>query len=132
MAIVVTRTEAGLSATTSFQSMNNQFASSGLSLVVPTGVSQISSISMGVSTVGTGADLCLCSGFKLTGTALQEGDAVFMGPAIAQAASGGTGVANCVVQEKTALGVTSGNTLDIQIAVTTAATIDSSCTITFE
>ena len=130
MAIVVTRTEAGLSATTSFQSMNNQFASSGLSLVVPTGVSQISSISMGVSTVGTGADLC--SGFKLTGTALHEGDAVFMGPAIAQAASGGTGVANCVVQEKTALGVTSGNTLDIQIAVTTAATIDSSCTITFE
>jgi len=130
MAIVVTRTEAGLSATTSFQSMNNQFASSGLSLVVPTGVSQISSISMGVSTVGTGADLC--SGFKLTGTALQEGDAVFMGPAIAQAASGGTGVANCVVQEKTALGVISGNTLDIQIAVTTAAAIDSSCTITFE
>jgi len=130
MAIVVTRTEAGLSATTSFQSMNNQFASSGLSLVVPTGVSQISSISMGISSVATGADFC--SGFKLTGTALQEGDAVFMGPAIAQAASGGTGVANCVTQEKTALGVTSGNTLDIQVAVTTAATIDSSCTITFE
>ena len=130
MAIVVTRTEAGLSATTSFQSMNNQFASSGLSLVVPSGVSQISSISMGVSSVATGADFC--SGFKLTGTALQEGDATFMGPAIAQAASSGTGVANCVVQEKTALGVTSGNTLDIQIAVTTAATIDASCTIQFE
>jgi hypothetical protein len=130
MSIVVTRTAAALSATTSFQSMNDQFASSGLSLVVPTGVSQISSISMGVSTVGTGADLC--SGFKMTGTALQEGDATFMGPAIAQAASGGTGVANCVVQEKTALGVTSGNTLDIQIAVTTAATIDASCTIQFE
>jgi len=130
MAIVVTRTEAGLSATTSFQSMNNQFASSGLSLVVPSGVSQISSISMGVSSVATGADFC--SGFKLTGTALQEGDATFMGPAIAQAASSGTGVANCVVQEKTALGVTSGNTLDIQMAVTTAATIDASCTIQFE
>ena len=130
MAIVVTRTEAGLSATTSFQSMNNQFASSGLSLVVPSGGSQISSISMGVSSVATGADFC--SGFKLTGTALQEGDATFMGPAIAQSASGGTGVANCVVQEKTALGVTSGNTLDIQMAVTTAATIDASCTITFE
>jgi len=130
MAIVVTRTEAGLSATTSFQSMNNQFASSGLSLVVPSGVSQISQISMGVSSVATGADFC--SGFKLTGTALQEGDATFMGPAVAQAASGVTGVANCVVQEKTALGVTSGNTLDIQVAVTTAATIDSSCTITFE
>jgi len=55
-----------------------------------------------------------------------------MGPAIAQAASGGTGVANCVTQEKTALGVTSGNTLDIQIAVTTSATIDASCTIQFE
>ena len=130
MAIVVTRTEAGLSATTSFQSMNNQFASSGLSLVVPSGVSQISSISMGVSSVATGADFC--SGFKLTGTALQEGDATFMGPAIAQAASSGSGVANCVVQEKTALGVTSGNTLDIQMAVTTAATIDASCTIQFE
>ena len=130
MAIVVTRTEAGLSADTSFQSMNNQFASSGLSLVVPSGVSRISSIDMGVSSVATGADFC--SGFKLTGTALQEGDATFMGPAVAQAASSGTGVANCVVQEKTALGVTSGNTLDIQIAVTTAATIDSSCTITFE
>lgn len=130
MAIVVTRTEAALSATTSFQSMNNQFASSGLSLVVPSGVSQISSITMGVSSVATGADFC--SGFKLTGTALQEGDATFMGPAIAQAASSGTGVANCVVQEKTALGVTSGNTLDIQVAVTTAATIDSACTITFE
>ena len=130
MAIVVTRTEAGLSATTSFQSMNNQFASSGLSLVVPSGVSQISSISMGVSSVATGADFC--SGFKLTGTALQEGDATFMGPAIAQAASSGTGVANCVVQEKTALGVTSGNTLDIQMAVTTAATIDASGTIQFE
>jgi len=130
MSIVVTRTAAALSATTSFQSMTSQFASSGLSLVVPTGVSQISSISMGVSGVANGADFC--SGFKMTGTALQEGDATFMGPAIAQAASGGTGVANCVTQEKTALGVTSGNTLDIQIAVTTAATIDASCTIQFE
>jgi hypothetical protein len=130
MAIVVTRTEAGLSATTSFQSMNNQFASSGLSLVVPSGVSQISSIDMGVSSVATGADFC--SGFKLTGTALQEGDATFMGPAVAQAASSGTGVANCVVQTKTALGVTPGNTIDIQVAVTTAATIDASCTIQFE
>ena len=130
MAIVVTRTEAALSATTSFQSMNNQFASSGLSLVVPRGVSQISSIDMGVSSVATGADFC--SGFKLTGTALQEGDATFMGPAIAQAASSGTGVANCVVQTKTALSVTPGNTIDIQVAVTTAATIDASCTIQFE
>ena len=85
---------------------------------------------MGVSSVGTGADFC--SGFKLTGTALQEGDATFMGPAISMPASGGTGVANCVVQEKTALGVTSGNTLDLQVAVTTAATIDASCTIQFE
>ena len=130
MAIVVTRTEAGLSATTSFQSMNNQFASSGLSLVVPSGVSQISAIDMGVSSVATGADFC--SGFKLTGTALQEGDATFMGPAVAQAASSGTGVANCVVQTKTALSVTPGNTIDIQVAVTTAATIDASCTIQFE
>jgi len=55
-----------------------------------------------------------------------------MGPAIAQAASGGTGVANCVIQEKTALGVPSGNILDIQMAVTPAATIDASCTIQFE
>jgi len=130
MSIVVTRTSAALSATTSFQSMTSQFASSGLSLVVPTGVSQISSISMGVSGVATGADFC--TGYKLTGTALQEGDATFMGPAISQAASGGTGVANCVVQEKTALGVTSGNTLDLQVAVTTAATIDASITIQFE
>ena len=130
MAIVVTRTEAALSATTSFQSMNNQFASSGLSLVVPSGVSQISSIDMGVSGVATGADFC--SGFKLTGTALQEGDATFMGPAISQAASSGTGVANCVVQTKTALSVSPGNTIDIQVAVTTAATIDASCTIQFE
>jgi len=130
MSIVVTRTSAALSATTSFQSMTSQFASSGLSLVVPTGVSQISSISMGVSGVATGADFC--TGYKLTGTALQEGDATFMGPAISQAASSGVGIANCVMQEKTALGVTSGNTLDIQIAVTTAATIDASCTIQFE
>ena len=130
MSIVVTRTSAALSATTSFQSMTSQFASSGLSLVVPTGVSQISSISMGVSGVATGADFC--TGYKITGTALQEGDATFMGPAISQAASSGVGVANCVMQEKTALGVTSGNTLDIQIAVTTAATIDASCTIQFE
>jgi len=130
MSIVVTRTSAALSATTSFQSMTSQFASSGLSLVVPSGVSQISSISMGVSGVATGADFC--TGYKITGTALQEGDATFLGPAISQAASGGTGVANCIVQEKTALGVTSGNTLDLQVAVTTAATIDASCTIQFE
>jgi len=114
MSIVVTRTSAALSATTSFQSMTSQFASSGLSLVVPSGVSQISSISMGVSGVATGADFC--TGYKLTGTALQEGDATFMGPA----------------KEKTALGVTSGNTLDLQVAVTTAATIDASITIQFE
>ena len=130
MSIVVTRTEAALSATTSFQSMNNQFASSGLSLVVPTGVSQISSIDMGVSGVATGADFC--TGYKLTGTALNQGDATFMGPAISQAASSGTGVANCVVQTKTALSVTPGMTLDIQIAVTTAAPVDASCTIQFE
>lgn len=85
---------------------------------------------MGVSADAVEADFC--SGFKLTGTALQEGDATFMGPAISMPASGGTGVANCITQEKTALGVTSGNTLDIQVAVTTAAAIDASCTIQFE
>ncbi len=130
MAIVVTRTEAGLSATTSFQSMNNQFASSGLSLVVPTGVSQISSIDMGVSCDAVESDFC--SGFKLTGTALNQGDATFIGPAISMPATGGVGVANSVVSTKTALSVTPGMTLDIQIAVTTAAAIDASCSIQFE
>ena len=85
---------------------------------------------MGVSGDANEADFC--SGFKLTGTALQEGDATFMGPAISMVASSNTGIANSVVQEKTALAVTSGNTLDIQVAVTTAATIDASCTIQFE
>jgi len=130
MAIVVLRTSAALSATTSFQSMTNQFASSGLSLVVPSNVSQISSISMGISTDAVESDTC--SGFKLTGTALQEGDAVFMGPSITGPASGGTGVTQGNVQTKTALGVTSGNTLDIQVAVTTAAVIDAVCEIQFE
>jgi hypothetical protein len=55
-----------------------------------------------------------------------------MGPSITGPASGGTGVTQGNVQTKTALGVTSGNTLDIQVAVTTAAVIDAVCEIQFE
>ena len=53
MAIVVTRTEAGLSATTSFQAMDNLAgASVSSSFTVPQNVSSIKQISFAVSTDG--------------------------------------------------------------------------------
>jgi hypothetical protein len=121
MAIVVSRTEAGLSATTSFQAMDNLAgASVSSSFTVPSNVSSIKQISFAVSTDGNDDFAPL---LKISGNAMRDGDAVFCGAAISP-------VSNMQTYD-TDLAVQPGNSVELSVAVTTAATIDAAASITF-
>ena len=79
MAIAVTRTEAGLSATTSFQAMDNLAgASVSSSFTVPQGVSSVKQLTISVSAHAASDFVPL---IKVSGNAMRDGDAVFVGPA---------------------------------------------------
>ena len=121
MAIVVTRTEAGLSATTSFQAMDNLAgASVSSSFTVPQNVSSIKQISFAVSTDGNDDFAPL---LKISGNAMRDGDAVFAGGG--QMTMGtSTGSNQNFVQYDTDLSVQPGNSCEFAVAVTTAAAID--------
>jgi len=128
MAIVVTRTEAGLSATTSFQAMDNLAgASVSSSFTVPQNVSSIKQISFAVSTDGNDDFAPL---LKISGNAMRDGDAVFTAAAMVVGATA-TGTSSNNIQYDTDLGVVSGNSVELSLAGTTAATVDAAVTVTF-
>ena len=128
MAIVVTRTEAGLSATTSFQAMDNLAgASVSSSFTVPQNVSSIKQIAFAVSTDGNDDFAPL---LKISGNAMKDGDAVFAGAAISPVGTSTGAVSNMQTYD-TDLSVQPGNSVELSIAVTTAATIDAAASITF-
>jgi hypothetical protein len=128
MAIVVSRTESQLSATTSFQALDNLAgASVSSSFNVPQGVSAIKQVAIATTADGSDEYIPL---IKISGNAMRDGDAVMAGPANV-ASTTATGTSMNFGQYDTDLGVVSGNSVELSIAVTDAATISAAVTVTF-
>jgi hypothetical protein len=128
MAIVITRTESQLAATTSFQAMDNLGgASVSSSFTVPTGVSAIKSITFSTSADGVDEYVPL---LKISGNAMRDGDAVFSG-AGQTAMPSSVGSNSNMMQIDTDLAVQPGNSVELSIAVTDAATISAAATVQF-
>jgi len=128
MAIVITRTESQLSATTSFQALDNLGgASVSSSFNVPQGVSAIKQVAIATTADGSDEYIPL---IKISGNAMRDGDAVMCGPANV-ASTTATGTSMNFGQYDTDLGVVSGNSVELSIAVTDAATISAAVTVTF-
>ena len=128
MAIVITRTETQLAATTSFQAMDNLGgASVSSSFTVPTGESAIKSITFSTSADAVEEYVPL---LKVSGNAMRDGDAVFAG-AGQTAMPSSVGSNSNMMQIDTDLAVQSGNSVELSIAVTDAATISAAATVQF-
>jgi|TARA_R110000737_G_C14277322_1_gene431597 hypothetical protein len=128
MAIVVSRSESGMSLTTSFQALDNLGgASVSSSFTVPQGVSAIKAISISMSNDANEETIGLC---KVSGNAMRDGDAVFTASAMVVGATA-TGTSSNNIQYDTDLGVVSGNSVELSLAGTQAATVDAAVTVTF-
>ncbi len=123
MAIVISRSEAQLAATTSFQAMDNLGgASVSSSFTVPTNVSSIKSLTISVTADGAEEFVPLV---KISGNSMRDGDAVFSGAPVMGA------IAMAQIQYDTDLAVQPGNSCEFSIAVTDAATISAVVTAQF-
>jgi len=128
MAIVVSRTESGMSLTTSFAALDNLAgASVSSSFTVPQGVSAIKQVSISMSNDAAEETIGL---LKISGNAMRDGDAVFTAAGMVIGATA-TGNASNSIQYDTDLGVVSGNSVELSLAGTTAATVDAAVTVTF-
>jgi len=128
MAIVVSRTESGMSLTTSFAALDNLAgASVSSSFTVPQGVSAIKQVSISMSNDAAEETIGL---LKISGNAMRDGDAVFTAAGMVIGATA-TGNASNNIQYDTDLGVVSGNSVELSLAGTTAATVDAAVTVTF-
>ena len=128
MAIVVSRSESGMSLSTSFAALDNLAgASVSSSFTVPQGVSAIKQISISMSNDANEETIGLC---KISGNAMRDGDAVFTAAAMVVGATA-TGTSSNNIQYDTDLGVVSGNSVELSLAGTTAATVDAAVTVTF-
>ena len=128
MAIVVSRSESGMSLTTSFQALDNLGgASVSSSFTVPQGVSAIKAISISMSNDANEETIGLC---KVSGNAMRDGDAVFTAAAMVVGATA-TGNTSNNIQYDTDLGVVSGNSVELSLAGTQEATVDAAVTVTF-
>ena len=128
MAIVITRTESQLSAPTAFQALDNLAGSSvSSSFNVPVGVSAIKQVAIATTADGSDEYIPL---IKISGNAMKNGDAVMCGPANV-ASTTATGTSMNFGQYETDLSVESGNSVELSIAVTDAATISAAVTVTF-
>ena len=128
MAIVVSRSESGMSLTTSFQALDNLAgASVSSSFTVPQGVSAIKAISISMSNDANEETIGLC---KVSGNAMRDGDAVFTAAGMVVGATA-TGNTSNNIQYDTDLGVVSGNSVELSLAGTQAATVDAAVTVTF-
>ena len=128
MGIVVSSSESAMSLTTSFQALDNLGgASVSSSFTVPQGVSAIKAISISMSNDANEETIGLC---KVSGNAMRDGDAVFTAAAMVVGATA-TGTSSNNIQYDTDLGVVSGNSVELSLAGTTAATVDAAVTVTF-
>ena len=123
MAIVISRSEAQLAATTSFQAMDNLGgATVSSSFTVPTNVSSIKSLTISVTADGAEEFVPLV---KISGNSMRDGDAIFAGaPAMGA-------IALAAISYDTDLAVQPGNSCEFSIAVTDAATISAVVTAQF-
>ena len=128
MAKVVSRTESGMSLTTSFAALDNLAgASVSSSFTVPQGVNGIKQVSISMSNDAAEETIGL---LKISGNAMRDGDAVFTAAGMVIGATA-TGNASNNIQYDTDLGVVSGNSVELSLAGTTAATVDAAVTVTF-
>jgi len=128
MALTIARTESQLSGTTSFQAMDNLMASTvSSSLVVPSGVSKL--VSLDVSMTADGAEECTGL-IRLAGNGMSDGEQYVATSAIVNAGSA-TGTSNNYVSKDTDFNVISGNSIEMSVAVTDAATISVAAVATF-
>ena len=128
MALVIPRSESQLAATGAFQALDNLGTSSvSSSFTVPSNVTSIKQISMAVTADAAEEFVPL---IKISGNAMQDGDAVMTGSAIVNAGSA-TGTASNFTSYDTDLRVQSGNSCEIAIAGTDAATVSAAVTLTF-
>ena len=128
MAILVTRSESQLSLTDSFQAMDNLGGSSvSSSFTVPTNVSSIKQDAIAVTADGSEETVPMV---KISGNAMQDGDAVMTGAALVISTTA-TGTASNFATYDTDLRVQSGNSCEIAIAGTDAATVSAAVTLTF-
>ena len=127
MSIVISRSETQLSTTAGvFSAMDNLGASSvSSSFTVPSNVSSVKQITISLS-ADAEEFVPMC---QLSGNSLRDGSAVFAGQAFSILTSGAAG--NSITYD-TNLSVVSGNSLEIGIATTSAATIDAVVTLQFE
>ena len=123
MAIVISRSESQLAATTSFQAMDNLGgATVSSSFTVPTNVSSIKSLTISVTADGAEEFVPLV---KISGNSMRDGDAVFAGaPAMGA-------IALAAISYDTDLAVQPGNSCEFSISVTDAATISAVVTAQF-
>jgi len=128
MALTIARTESQLSGTTAFQAMDNLMASTvSSSFVVPSGVSKL--VSLDVSMTADGAEECTGL-IRLAGNGMSDGEQYVATSAIVNAGSA-TGTSNNYVSKDTDFNVISGNSIEMSVAVTDAATISVACVATF-
>ena len=128
MAIVITRSESAMSLSTSFAALDNLAgASVSSSFTVPQGVSAIKQVSISMSNDANEETIGQC---KISGTAMKYGDAVFTAAGMVVGATA-TGNASNSIQYDTDLSVESGNSVELSLAGTTAATVDAAVTVTF-
>ena len=123
MAIVISRSESQLAATTAFQAMDNLAgATVSSSFTVPTNVSSIKQLTISVTADGAEEFVPLV---KISGNSMRDGDAVFTGAPVMGA------IAMAQIQFDTDLAVQAGNSCEFSIAVTDAATISAVVTAQF-
>ena len=123
MAIVISRSETQLAATTAFQAMDNLAgATVSSSFTVPTNVSSIKQLTISVTADGAEEFVPLV---KISGNSMRDGDAVFTGAPVMGA------IAMAQIQFDTDLAVQAGNSCEFSIAVTDAATISAVVTAQF-
>ena len=129
MSIVISRSESQLSATTSFQAMDNLASSSvSSSFVIPSNVSAVKQITISVCADGSEEFVPMV---QLSGNSLRDGSSVFAGKGFS-ALTTSTGATSNSITYDTNLSIVSGNSMEIGFAVTDAATVSAVVTLQLE
>ncbi len=128
MALTIARTETQLSATTAFQALDNLMASTvSSSFVVPSGVSKLVSLDVAITADGAEETAGL---IRCAGNGMSDGEQYICCSAIVNAGSA-TGTASNYVSKDTDFNVISGNSIEMSLAVTDAATVSVTVVATF-
>jgi len=127
--ITICRTITGTAIGTSFTALSAVLASTvSSSFVVPTGVSAIKHVSVGMATDDVTESATVC---RLSGNALRDsGEQFINGPSMNTMASS-TGAFNGTVGTDVDFAVTPGNSIEVAMGATASITGDASVVLTF-